>query len=416
MSTIKSLPSDNTFNSVMEAKSSSLGFNHQKYNQQKPGFQKQGSQQHSVKKAAQDIVQKKLTQVTGNNKKPKKPVEELAVPVLLNLPTQIQHMHSGVKVAFLSAEYGSDKNNSEANHSLSAQPDDLLGQAVSEDDAPQITFNANVGVVSIGQLTNAKTVKTKTIEQKAARFLSDNPTSVKQTQWMSIPLAQQTEVVDIAVLKSPLRDGQSNLVSEAQASFEPGMQIQHEVKEPNASASHEGRPVPNERPAPQHFPDMKSFNIEKSEVIQPDEIDITKNILTQVRAEMGDKPLAVTPQISTFQTSASQTSTHTQQASSMVNKVAELMAASEVESFKTVPSRTLSYTFSQWQNAPTVSFALASTNKDQVVASTQSDEVQQALQDNQHLWTGEQKMVIRREEQEGQQRQRQQQHQQDEES
>ncbi|MBS0923333.1 type III secretion protein [Providencia sp. JGM181] len=416
MSTIKSLPSDNTFNSVMEAKSSSLGFNHQKYNQQKPGFQKQGSQQHSVKKAAQDIVQKKLTQVTDNNKKPKKPVEELAVPVLLNLPTQIQHMHSGGKMAFLSAGYGSDKNNSEANHSLSTQPNDLLGQTVSEDDAPQITFNANVAAVSIGQLADTKIVKTKTMEQKAARFLSDNPTSVKQTQWMSIPLAQQTEVVDIAVLKSPLRDGQSNLVSEAQASFEPGMQIQHEVKEPNASASHEGRPVPNERPAPQHFPDMKSFNIEKSEVIQPDEIDITKNILTQVRAEMGDKPLAVTPQISTFQTSASQTSTHTQQASSMVSKVAELIAASEVESFKTVPSRTLSYTFSQWQNAPTVSFALASTNKDQVVASTQSDEVQQALQDNQHLWTGEQKMVIRREEQEGQQRQRQQQHQQDEES
>jgi hypothetical protein len=406
----------------MEAKSSSLGFNHQKYNQQKPGFQKQGSQQHSVKKAAQDIVQKKLTQVTGNNKKPKKPVEELAVPVLLNLPTQIQHMHSGVKVAFLSAEYGSDKNNSEANHSLSAQPDDLLGQAVSEDDIPQITFNANVEVVSIGQLTNAKTVKTKTIEQKAARFLSDNPTSVKQTQWMSIPLAQQTEVVDIAVLKSPLRDGQSSLVSETHSVTEPVMQAQHDFEGQNASASHESRPVPNEhpvpneRPAPQHFPDMKSFNIEKSEVIQPDEMDITKNILTQVRAEMGDKPLAVTPQISTFQTSASQTSTHTQQASSMVNKVAELMAASEVESFKTVPSRTLSYTFSQWQNAPTVSFALASTNKDQVVASTQSDEVQQALQDNQHLWTGEQKMVIRREEQEGQQRQRQQQHQQDEES
>jgi hypothetical protein len=400
----------------MEAKSSSLGFNHQKYNQQKPGFQKQGSQQHSVKKAAQDIVQKKLTQVTDNNKKPKKPVEELAVPVLLNLPTQIQHMHSGGKMAFLSAGYGSDKNNSEANHSLSTQPNDLLGQTVSKDDVPQITFNANVAAVSIGQLADTKIVKTKTMEQKAARFLSDNPTSVKQTQWMSIPLAQQTEVVDIAVLKSPLRDGQSNLVSEAQASFEPGMQIQHEVKEPNASASHEGRPVPNERPAPQHFPDMKSFNIEKSEVIQPDEIDITKNILTQVRAEMGDKPLAVTPQISTFQTSASQTSTHTQQASSMVSKVAELIAASEVESFKTVPSRTLSYTFSQWQNAPTVSFALASTNKDQVVASTQSDEVQQALQDNQHLWTGEQKMVIRREEQEGQQRQRQQQHQQDEES
>ncbi|MTB65431.1 type III secretion protein [Providencia sp. wls1943] len=421
MSTIKSLPSESKFNSMMEGKSSSLGFHHQQYDQQKTGFQKEGGQQHSVKKAAQDIVQKKLTQVTGNNKKLKKPVEELAVPVLLNLPTQIQHMHSGGKMAFLSAEYGSDKNNSEANHSLSAQPDDSLGHMVSENDIPQVTFNANIGTVSVSQLADKKTVKTKAMEQKAARFLSDNPTSVKQTQWMSVPLAQQTEVVDIAVLKSPLRDGQSNLVSEIQSSFEPSMQIQHEVKGLNASTSHDvrpapnERPVPNERPAPQHFPDMKNFNIEKSEVIQPDEMDITKNIVAQVRAEMGEKSLTVMPQTPTSQASASQTPAHMQQASSMASKVAELMAASESESFKTVPSRTLSYTFSQWQNAPTVSFALASANKDQVVASTLSHEVQQALQDNQHLWTGEQKMVIRREEQEGQQRQRQQQHQQDEE-
>lgn len=411
MSTIKSLPSESKFNSMMEGKSASLGFHHQQYDPQKPGFQKQGGQQHSVKKAAQDIVQKKLTQVAGNNKKPKKPVEELAVPVLLNLPASIQHIHSGGKVAFLSSEYGADKKNSEANHSLSAQPDDSLRQTVSEGDIPPITFSANVGAVSIGQMADAKTVKSKIMEQKAARFLSDNPTSVKQTQWISIPLAQQTEVVDIAVLKSPLRDGQSNVVSEAQSSFEPGMQIQHEAKEPNASASHEGRPVPNERPAPQHFPDMKNVNIEKSEVIQSDEMDITQNILTQVRAEIGEKSLAAMPQ-----TSASQTSAHIQQASSMVSKVAELMAASEVESPKTVPSRTLSYTFSQWQNTPTVSFALASANKDQVVASTLSHEVQQALQDNQHLWASEQKMVIRREEHEGQQRQRQQQHQQDEDS
>lgn len=422
MSTIKSLPSENKFNSMMEGKSASLGFHHPQYDQQKPGFQKQGGQQHSVKKAAQDIVQKKLTQVTGNNKNLKKPVEELAVPVLLNLPTQIQHMHSGGKVAFLSAEYGSDKKNSEANHSISAQPDGPLGQTVSEDDIPQISFNTNVGAVPIGQLVGTKTAKTKTMEQKAARFLSDNPTSVKQTQWMSIPLAQQTEMVDIAVLKSPLRDGQSNLVGEAHSATEPVIQTQHDFEGQNVSVGHEGRavtnerPIPNERPEPQHFPDMKSFDIEKSEVIQLDEMDITKNILTQVRAEMGEKSLATMPQASTSQASASQTSAHTQQASSMVSKVAELMAASEVESSKTVPSRTLSYTFSQWQNAPTVSFTLASANRDQVVASTLSHEVQQVLQDNQHSWTGEQKMVIRREEQEGQQRQRQQQHQQDEES
>ncbi|MEQ5127810.1 type III secretion protein [Providencia alcalifaciens] len=406
MSTIKSLPNESKFNSMMEGKSASLGFHHQQYDQQKPGFQKEGGQQHSVKKAAQDIAQKKLTQVAGNKTKPKKPVEELAIPVLLNLPTPIQHIYSGGKVAFLSAEYGSDKKNSEANHSLTAQSDSSLSQTVSEGDIPPSTFNANVGAVSIGQLVDTKTVKTKTMEQKAARFLSDNPASAKQTQWMDIPLVQQTETVETATLKSPLLDGQSNIVDKTPPSSEPVMQNQ---------------PVPNEHLAAQYFPDMENLNIEKSFVIQSDEMDIAKSILTQVRAEMGEKSLAVIPQISTSQTpasqtSASQTSAHIQQASSMVSKVAELMAASEVESSKTVPSRTLSYTFSQWQNAPTVSFVLAKANKDQMLASTQSYEVQKVLQDNQHLWTGEQKMVIRREEHEGQQRQRQQQHQQDEES
>ncbi|HHR6080784.1 TPA: type III secretion protein [Providencia alcalifaciens] len=406
MSTIKSLPSENTFNSMMEGKSTSLGFYQQNYDQKKQyGFQKQDGQQHSVKKAAQDIVQKKLTQLTGNNKKPKKPVEELAVPVLLNLPTQIQHIHSGAKVAFLSSGNGADKKNSEVNHSLTTQAEGSLGQTVGENDIPQSAIKANVGMTSVSQLADTKAVKTKNLEQKAARFLSDNPTSAKQTEWMSIPLAQQTEVVDMAAL----RGEQSNLVGETH----------HDAEWQNTFATHEDRPAPNERPEPQHFPDMKSFNIEKSEVIQPDEMDITKNILEQVHAEIGEKSLAAMPQSSTSQTSISQTlasqaSAHTQQAASMASKVVEMVAALEVENPKTVASRTLSYTFNQWQNAPTASFILANANKDQVVASTQSHEVQQALQDNQHLWAGEQKMVIRREEQEGQRRQQQQQ--QDEES
>ncbi|HEQ1859340.1 TPA: type III secretion protein [Providencia alcalifaciens] len=405
MSTIKSLPSENTFNSMMEGKSTSLGFY-----QQKQGLQKQDGLQYSVKKAAQDIVQKKLTQLTGNNKKFKKPVEELAVPVLLNLPTQIQHIHSGAKVAFLSSEYGSEKKNSEVNHSLTTQAEGSLGQTVGENDIPQSAIKANVGMTSVSLLADTKTIKTKTLEQKAARFLSDNPTSAKQTEWMSIPLAQQTEVVDMAAL----RGEQSNLVGETH----------HDAEWQNTFATHEGRPAPNERPEPQHFPDMKSFNIEKSEVIQPDEMDITKNILEQVHAEMSEKSLVEMAQSSTSQTSVSQTpvsqtlasqaSAHTQQAASMASKVAEMVAALVVENPKTVASRTLSYTFNQWQNAPTASFVLANANQDQVVASTQSHEVQQALQDNQHLWTGEQKMVIRREEQEGQRRQQQQQ--QDEES
>ena len=86
------------------------------------------------------------------------------------------------------------------------------------------------------------------------------------------------------------------------------------------------------------------------------------------------------------------------------------------ETLNVAPERTLSYTFSQWQNMPSVSFSLAHASHENMVASTYSHEVQQALEDNRHLFTGEQKMVIKREEREGQHRQQQQQNkQQDEE-
>ncbi|TOM54290.1 hypothetical protein, partial [Vibrio parahaemolyticus] len=45
--------------------------------------------------------------------------------------------------------------------------------------------------------------------------------------------------------------------------------------------------------------------------------------------------------------------------------------------------RTLTYTFQQWKNAPSVTFELAT--KTDVIASTYSREVQHVLQDNKHL-------------------------------
>lgn len=57
------------------------------------------------------------------------------------------------------------------------------------------------------------------------------------------------------------------------------------------------------------------------------------------------------------------------------------------ESEPTAGRRTLSYTFSQWKNSPTVKFELS--NAGELTALTNSVEVQQALQDNHHLLASE---------------------------
>ncbi|MEX6209789.1 hypothetical protein AB6G58_06485 [Providencia huaxiensis] len=79
--------------------------------------------------------------------------------------------------------------------------------------------------------------------------------------------------------------------------------------------------------------------------------------------------------------------------------------------------RTLTYTFQQWKNAPSVTFELAT--KTDVIASTYSREVQHVLQDNKHLLSSEKNIYFRQEQERGQhdqqQKQRQQeQHQQEE--
>lgn len=385
MSTIKSLPSDSTFNSVMEAKSSSLGFHHQKY-----------GQQHSAKKNAQDILQKKLAQINHNQKKQKKPVEELAIPVVISLSAPIQNVSFGTKVAFLSSSIEAEV----THHSVNQTATELdNGPVVFEGRMPLESVLPQIGRVSTSPIFN-----TETVEQKAARFLPNKPMSGEQSLWKDIPMGQPVEPDEMTTLASSLPTHSPNAFSEEVLTNKNSRETNDHKPQTygNQPVVDEGKLAPSESLEMQNSPDTNNLSFDKSELIQSDEMDITKNILAQMKAESVVR-LPVSTQMQSTQASLKQTA----------ELVATMMAS---ETLNVAPERTLSYTFSQWQNMPSVSFSLAHASHENMVASTYSHEVQQALEDNRHLFTGEQKMVIKREEREGQHRQQQQQNkQQDEE-
>ena len=94
-------------------------------------------------------------------------------------------------------------------------------------------------------------------------------------------------------------------------------------------------------------------------------------------------------------------------------KVAELIehhaVSPRLEANESAP-RTLTYTFQNWKNAPSVTFELAA--KTEFIATTYSREVQQALQENRHLLSHERNIYFRQDQ--GQERE--QQHKQQQES
>ncbi|MDN8999622.1 hypothetical protein Q0P46_13765, partial [Staphylococcus aureus] len=89
--------------------------------------------------------------------------------------------------------------------------------------------------------------------------------------------------------------------------------------------------------------------------------DITKNILAQMKSESLVRPTV---------------SSQTQSPQASLKQTAELAASMiERETLSVSPERTLNYTFSQWQNTPSVSFSLAHASHENMVASTYSHEV-----------------------------------------
>ncbi|MGG4609569.1 SpaN/EivJ family type III secretion system needle length determinant [Providencia sp. Me31A] len=98
---------------------------------------------------------------------------------------------------------------------------------------------------------------------------------------------------------------------------------------------------------------------------------------------------------------------------SQVGKWIAVRAATDDFHIKETLPRTLTYTFHQWKNTPSVTFELAT--KTEFIATTQSREVQQTLLENKHLLSGEKNIYFRQDQEHGQQhRQQQEQHQQEE--
>ncbi|WP_272538883.1 SpaN/EivJ family type III secretion system needle length determinant [Providencia sp. PROV197] len=97
---------------------------------------------------------------------------------------------------------------------------------------------------------------------------------------------------------------------------------------------------------------------------------------------------------------------------SQIDKWAGHSAAIADSHIKETLPRTLTYTFHQWKNTPSVTFELAT--KTDFIATTQSREVQHSLQENKYLLSGEKNIYFRQDQERGQQhRQQQEQHQQE---
>lgn len=120
-------------------------------------------------------------------------------------------------------------------------------------------------------------------------------------------------------------------------------------------------------------------------------------------------------QTSTNTTAMAGTLSQPRQQTNNVSKIAEAMAKTAsvtADSVAKVEGRSLTYTFNQWQNSPSVTFELAARGSE-LLATTTSPEVHRALHENQHLFRSEHPLSIRHEEQRHE-RQRQQQQEQPE--
>lgn len=380
MSIIKSIPNESKFNSIAEGKNTSVGFNHQKY-----------GQQHSAKKVAQAIVQKKMAQ-TSSHKKIMNNADEWVIPTMQALSANIQNVSPGSKMALFAQMTPANDPPTELPIKTATE---LPPSSMDEEVIPLMNLMAI-------PLTSNQFSPLRLGANIPIHGHKTNATSLVEQSLLATSLHQQATSMTSSKIKSFENNKLAAIVAMGLAGAEDKTSAQNNMAQTQNALIIADKPQPSDAPQIQHFPDAKSFQLEQSEIIQPDQIDITKNIVAQMMAESSVRAPVTTPTPSTHSSA------------DKAAQLAELMASGvSNDNHETVPARTLSYTFSHWKNTPSVSFTLA--NREEVVASTYSYEVQQALRDSQHLFHGEQKLVIRREEHEGQQRHHQQQQQQNDE-
>lgn len=148
----------------------------------------------------------------------------------------------------------------------------------------------------------------------------------------------------------------------------------------------------NEKKAPvlQEMPDIEDVNILQNR-LQPTEVTVGGLASTQVVLPRSPTVVA-------------------QKVSEMIEHSA---VSNQIPAHENAP-KTLTYTFHQWKNAPSVTFEL--TNKTEFVATTHSHEVQQTLQENKYLLSSDKDIYFRQEHrQEREQHQQRQKHDQQEE-
>ncbi|HHL2560652.1 TPA: type III secretion system needle length determinant, SpaN/EivJ family [Yersinia enterocolitica] len=168
----------------------------------------------------------------------------------------------------------------------------------------------------------------------------------------------------------------------------------------------------------QDMPDMSRSAVEQPIVVSSEpESELTPSLpLTEKKDSSlsNDRTPVLTSQQLAAQPLATQAPTVTQPEEVKTTPQAVMTAVPEkAESDVTAGRRTLSYTFTQWNNSPMVKFELSQAGE--LTAMTDSVEVQQALQNNHHLLESENPLHFRDERQDEQRREQQQSEQEDEE-
>lgn len=300
-----------------------------------------------VVKSVQQEVQKKMTELLAKVKQRKKQAEEQLAPALFSPPMTANSMPLSKQMALPNIA-PQPKQVSIPKPSTSAQGHEVAEQpqAVKEIPAKPITDKAS-GVVVTEVLT------------KLSEALTQSQGIARDNREQSLPglISATRDKPEMPMASVSSSKGRSEERSDTY--FSQGMtdRSHSAVEQPVVVSSEPARESTSSFPLAE----------KKESTLGDDQMQL---LATQ---QLAAQPLA--------------TPTPTVTQPEEVKTMPQAEVSERAESEPTAGRRTLSYTFSQWKNSPTVKFELS--NAGELIALTNSVEVQQALQDNHHLLTSE---------------------------
>lgn len=403
---------------------------------------KNSDSQMVIKKRIAEAVSKKA-RPSELNKHRRKWAEETLALLNAQLPVNMQQTETAEKLMALCQLSVADKG--------LKMPDQMQldSELPSADDLPLVSISAPANVLDL-QLSNKPVVMTQSqkvdsaVEAKEIVSSPDIPTDRLPSKLGTQPISRLINRGNIS--HKPLSTSLSPLADIGDVSDTAHLTLTpaRDISQSNIKPTHDGSTMlSNKQSKISMTSELFQTNHPKGNILKNNVLNSymdtegTKVVSPaqpekQLDGEVSSQPIQhqvlddhdEIPHALTMQNShGTQTSTNTnvlvstffpsRQPANGVNKMAQVVEkTASISSGSTVKveSRSLTYTFNQWQNSPSVTFEIAARGSE-LLATTSSPEVHRALHENQHLFRSEQPLSIRHEEQRHE-RQRQQQHEQ----